>query len=122
MQDRSAAAVRELVEGAIESDDVGPLVKAVFEVQPPGEALPQPPPRGSESATTSQGGQHSVGDAGAGGQPPNMLDAVIEALADVAEEKEAEIAQICRRGARRWALSLGCRACCREARSCVQHC
>lgn len=44
------------VETSIESDDVGPLVKAVFEVQPPGEAMP-PPLRGagatSESAATT---------------------------------------------------------------------
>lgn len=89
LQDRSAAVVRDLVESAIESDDVGPLIKAVFEVQPPGEALPPPLPRGSESATTSQGGEQQQALA-------NVLDAVLEMLAEVAEEKEAEIAQICR--------------------------
>lgn len=85
----------ELVESALDSDDVAPLVKAVFEVAPPGEALPLPVPRGSESATTSLGGG-AGGDVGA--EPGNVLDAVLGLLHQVAEEKEAEIQQICRCG------------------------
>jgi hypothetical protein len=82
--------LRELVESSIESDDVGPLVKAVFEVQPAGEPLPLPLTRDSESATTSQGEL--------GQQLPqgSVLDTVLEMLQVVAEQKESEIQQICR--------------------------
>ncbi|PRW58081.1 exocyst complex component SEC15A [Chlorella sorokiniana] len=88
--------LRELVETSIESDDVGPLVKAVFEVQPPGEAMP-PPLRGA-GATSESAATTSLAD----GQLPagtSPLDAVLEMLGEVAEEKEAEIAQICRANA-----------------------
>jgi hypothetical protein len=81
--------LRELVESSIESDDVGPLVKAVFEVQPAGEPLPLPLTRDSESATTSQGEQGLLPQG-------SVLDTVLEMLQEVAEQKESEIQQICR--------------------------
>ena len=81
--------LRELVESSIESDDVGPLVKAVFEVQPAGELLPLPLTRDSESATTSQGEQGLLPQG-------SVLDTVLEMLQEVAEQKESEIQQICR--------------------------
>jgi hypothetical protein len=79
--------LKELVASSIESDDVGPLVKAVFEVAPPGEQLPLPLTRDSESGTTSQGEQLPQ---------DSVLDSVLELLQEVAEEKEAEIQQVCR--------------------------
>jgi hypothetical protein len=81
--------LKELVASSIENDDVGPLVKAVFEVVPPGEPLPLPPTHDGESGTTS------LGDGGEAGQG-SVLDSVLELLQEVAEEKEAEIQQICR--------------------------
>ena len=81
--------LRELVESSIETEDVGPLVKAVFEVQPAGEPLPLPLTRDSESATTSQG---ELGQVPQG----SVLDTVLEMLQEVAEQKESEIQQICR--------------------------
>ena len=88
----SLGSLRELVETAIESDDVGPLVKAVFEVHLPGEAVPEPVPRDGESGTTSQGSHPLLGAVA----PANVLDTVLEMLQEVAEEKEAEIQQVCR--------------------------
>lgn len=91
--------LRDLVESAIESHDVGPLVKAVFEVEA-GEAgagavltppLPAPPARadGAESATTRDSDAVPAG---------GVLERVLELLGEVADDKEAEIAQICRCG------------------------
>ncbi|KAL4430682.1 hypothetical protein ABPG75_005938 [Micractinium tetrahymenae] len=101
--------LRDLVESAIESHDVGPLVKAVFEVEageagaglpgtagaggaPPTPPLPAPPGRadGGESATTRDSDAVPAGGA---------LERVLELLGEVAEDKEAEIAQICRSNA-----------------------
>ncbi|KAL4432419.1 hypothetical protein ABPG77_001718 [Micractinium sp. CCAP 211/92] len=92
--------LRDLVESAIESHDVGPLVKAVFEVEA-GEAgagavltppLPAPPTRadGAESATTRDSDAVPAG---------GVLERVLELLGEVADDKEAEIAQICRSNA-----------------------
>lgn len=94
--------LRDLVESAIESHDVGPLVKAVFEVEageagagaPPTPPLPAPPGRadGGESATTRDSDAVPAG---------SVLERVLELLGEVAEDKEAEIAQICRCGVAR---------------------
>lgn len=74
--------LKELVATSIESDDVAPLVKAVFDV----------PPAGEQPAATGQG------DAEAG--QASVAEAVLGLLQEVAEEKEAEIQQICR-----WSLA-----------------
>jgi hypothetical protein len=87
--------LKELVASSIESDDVAPLVKAVFDVAPPGEQLPAPPPGGSESATTSQGDAELA--------QASLLETVLGLLQEVEEEKEAEIQQICRWAARQLA-------------------
>lgn len=108
--------LRDLVESAIESHDVAPLVKAVFEVEageagavsqgaagaPPTPPLPAPPGRadGGESATTRDSDAVPAG---------GVLERVLELLGEVAEDKEAEIAQICRCEARD---CVPCCACC----------
>ena len=79
----------DLVDHALESDDIGHLIRLVFEAQPQETPLPRPLPKDTDSATTSQG------DAGAGESP---LEAVLAVLYEVAEDREAEISQICRCG------------------------
>lgn len=63
-------------------------VRLVFDVHP-AEPLPVPVPLDSESGTTTL-------DEAAALLRENPLEAVLEALQEVAEDKEAEIEQICR--------------------------
>lgn len=77
------------IEGALDSDDITPLVRLVFDAQHPNEPLPLPIPLDSESGTTT------LEEAGAALRE-NPLESVLEALQEVAEDKEAEIQQICR--------------------------
>ena len=96
--------LREYVESAVESEDIIPLVKLVFEAQPPADPLPAPLARDSESGTTSLGGDGpGAGDGSGGGGGGSRLvggaaalPAVLEVLQEVADDREAEIRQMCR--------------------------
>ena len=77
--------LREAVEHALDSEDFTPLVRLVFDAQSQ-DGVPPPAPKDSESAGTSQGEQ--------AGEPP--LKAVLAVLQELADDREAEIQQICR--------------------------
>ena len=83
--------LKELVQLALENDDINPLVRAVFEVQPAGEPLPEPPARDSESGTTSLDAAAAAAGAagGLGGSgvlpPATVLETVLGMLQDLVE-------------------------------------
>eukprot|EP00887_Chlorella_sp_A99_P005321 scaffold1.g5321.t1 len=77
--------MHDLVEHALEAGDISQLVRLCFDAQPT-DAAPPPPPRDGESAAT--GGGETRED--------SPLEAVLTALEEVAEDREAEIQQICR--------------------------
>lgn len=76
----SSAALRELVESAVESGEVAPLVKLAFEAGEPGG-----------SGGDASGQQQREAEAGSA-----LVNSVLELLTQVADDKEAEISQICR--------------------------
>ncbi|GAB4817780.1 hypothetical protein N2152v2_004826 [Parachlorella kessleri] len=88
----TAEALRETVETALEAEDITPLVRLVFDAHPADEPLPVPVPLDSESGTTT------LDEMGALLQE-NPLEALLEVLGEVVEDKEAEIQQICRSNA-----------------------